>query len=125
MKPTLVIVVDDEALIVRQVEEALHAAGVDVLTANSAEQALDLLATPRAAAALITDIQLPGMSGWDLVHHIRRSFPNMPVIYMSGDSTAHWVSEGVPNSLMVGKPFVATQLLAVLTLMLAPAELTA
>ena len=44
---------------------------------------------------------------------------------MSGDSTAHWVSEGVPNSLMVGKPFVATQLLAVLTLMLAPAELTA
>lgn len=37
--------------------------------------------------------------------HIRRAKPAMPVVYVSGDSAIHWGSEGVPNSIMIAKPF--------------------
>ena len=112
MKPTLVMVVDDEAHIVRQIAEALRAAGYDVVAAASAEQALERIANARHAAALVTDIRLPGMSGWKLAREVRRRFPRIAIIHMSGYSAAQRSSEGVPNSVMLDKPFVAAQLLA-------------
>ncbi len=118
MKPTLVMVVDDEALIARQVAETLIAAGYDVIAASSAEQALEHVAVSGEAAALVTDIRLPGISGWELAREVRRLFPRMAVIYMSGDSAAQWFSEGVPNSIMLDKPFAASQLLAAVISML-------
>jgi len=35
----------------------------------------------------------------------------MPVVDMSGDSASEWSSKGVPNSLMVAKPFAPTQVI--------------
>ena len=41
----------------------------------------------------------------------------MPVVYMSGNSEHEWSSKGVPNSIMITKPFAAAQLVtAVATL---------
>lgn len=118
MKSTTVIVVDDEALIVRQIAETLVAAGYNVIGAAHAEQALERLAVSRGAAALVTDIRLPGMSGWELAREVRRLFPRIAVIYMSGDSAVQWLSESVPSSIILDKPFVASQLLAAVISML-------
>lgn len=120
MKPKLVMVVDDEALIAQWIEETLRAAGFEVVVAASAEAALEHVETALDAAAHVTDIRLPGMSGWELARHVRRRFPSVAVIYISGDSAAHWPSEGVPNSAMIAKPFVASELLAVLASLLEP-----
>ncbi|ESY04072.1 hisitidine kinase [Mesorhizobium sp. LNJC399B00] len=49
--------------------------------------------------------------------HLRGANPTMPVIYMSGDGADDWPS-GVPNSLMITKPFVMPQIITGLATLL-------
>jgi hypothetical protein len=42
----------------------------------------------------------------------------MPVIYMTGDSAAQWSANGVPNSVLLRKPFVDAQLTTALATLL-------
>ncbi len=46
----------------------------------------------------------------------------MPLIYMSGDSSGEWASQGVPNSIMIGKPFAFPQLITALSMLLNEAD---
>lgn len=67
-------------------------------------------------AGLVTDIRLGvGPSGWDLARQARRSRPDLPIIYMTGDSGADWPAEGVPRSLVVQKPFASGQIVTALS----------
>ena len=62
--------------------------------------------------ALVTDINLQGkMDGWEVAQHAREIDPVFPVVYMSGAAAADWASKGVPNSIMLSKPFAPAQLL--------------
>jgi DNA-binding response OmpR family regulator len=62
--------------------------------------------------ALVTDINLIGkMDGWEMAQHAREIEPDFPVVYMSGAAAADWTSKGVPNSIMLAKPFAPAQLL--------------
>ena len=42
--------------------------------------------------------------------HAREIEPDFPVVYMSGAAAADWTSKGVPNSIMLSKPFAPAQL---------------
>jgi DNA-binding NtrC family response regulator len=67
---------------------------------------------------LITDIRMSGGSGWDIAKRARELSPGVPVVYVTGDSAAEWSSKGVPNSLLVEKPFAPAQVVgAISTLM--------
>ena len=44
----------------------------------------------------------------------RRTFPQMAVVYVTGDSAGDWPSEGVPGSVCIQKPFVAAQIITAL-----------
>jgi hypothetical protein len=46
------------------------------------------------------------IDGWEIDRHAREIDPEFPVVYMSGDSAEAWASKGVPNSIMLAKPFV-------------------
>jgi hypothetical protein len=46
----------------------------------------------------------------------------MPVVYMSGDSSPEWSSKGVPNSLMVAKPFAPAQIITAVSTLLNAAD---
>jgi DNA-binding NtrC family response regulator len=62
--------------------------------------------------ALVTDINLQGkMDGREVAQHAREIDPAFPVVYMSGAAAADWASKGVPNSIMLSKPFAPAQLL--------------
>jgi DNA-binding NtrC family response regulator len=62
------------------------------------------------AAGLVTDVRLgSGPDGWDVARHARHKKPDMPVVYMTGDSAANWAAEGVPKSLLLMKPFAPAQ----------------
>ncbi|TIS13181.1 MAG: response regulator [Mesorhizobium sp.] len=115
-----ILVVEDEPLILLEIETALEEAGFAVSGLTSAEAALSAFdAAPETIKALITDIRLgPGKSGWDLAREIRAANPAMPVIYISGDSAVHWPSEGVPNSVMIAKPFFMPQITTALATLL-------
>jgi FixJ family two-component response regulator len=67
---------------------------------------------------LVTDIRLPGESdGWDLARRARELNAQLPVVYVTGDSAADWSVKGVPNSVVIQKPYAAIQLVtAVATL---------
>lgn len=66
--------------------------------------------------ALVTDISLDGkIDGWEVARHVREIDPEYPVIYMSGASAADWASKGVPNSVILSKPFAPAQLVTAIS----------
>jgi DNA-binding response OmpR family regulator len=68
---------------------------------------------------LITDIQLgTGPNGWEVGRRAREVVPGLPVVYMSGDSAHDWTAQGVPESVMLQKPFVIAQLVTAITTLL-------
>ena len=47
-----------------------------------------------------------------MAQHAREIEPEFPVVYMSGKSAQEWTVKGVPNSIMLEKPFAAAQLVS-------------
>ncbi|TPG14712.1 response regulator [Sphingomonas koreensis] len=117
---TILFLVEDEILIQQMLEDALTDAGFKVVIAgNGAEAITELGDEATRFCAVVTDIRLgAGPSGWDVGQRARELVHDMPIVYMSGDSGHEWASKGVPNSIMVGKPFAPAQIVtAVATLM--------
>lgn len=107
-----VLVVEDEALLAFDLEHELLASGYKVEVATNGDDAITLLDGPGKFAAVLSDIRLgSGSDGWAVAKHARRIDPKVPIVYMSGNSSADWASEGVPGSLMLTKPFAMAQLI--------------
>lgn len=114
-----VLVVDDEPLIALLVEAALGDAGFAVAIAHSEAEALSSVDTTGSSlAALVTDIRLGTGSGWVVATHARVQNPDLPVVYISGDSGGLWKVHGVPESIMISKPFAVGQVVAAVTTLL-------
>ena len=113
MELPIILVVDDDHLIQGLVEDTLREGGFDTAVAASGEEALTLLQGHTSKyRALVTDIDLRGkMDGWEVAQHAREIAPDFPVVYVSGAAAADWTSKGVPNSIMLAKPFAPAQLL--------------
>ena len=61
--------------------------------------------------ALVTDIRLRGtMDGWEVARQAREIDPEFPVVYITAAHANQWASRGVPNSVLLTKPFVPAQL---------------
>jgi len=107
-----VLVVDDEPLIALSIADTLDEAGFAHEICHSGDSAMTALTrTEPAFCALVTDIRLgAGPSGWDVARHAREVHAGLPVIYISGDSAADHSAYGVPDSIMIQKPFVAMQI---------------
>lgn len=108
----IVLVVEDEPLIGLTIQESLEEAGYDVRLMKSAVQALhEFESAADALNALVTDIRLQDeKDGWQIARRARELNPLLPVVYMSGDSAGDHTSQGVPDSIMVQKPFAAAQI---------------
>jgi DNA-binding response OmpR family regulator len=109
----IILVVEDDQLVRSLVEETLSDGGFEPAIATSGEEAVVLLKRQKGKyRALATDILLQGkMDGWEIAQHAREIDPEFPVVYMSGAAAADWASKGVPNSIMLSKPFAPAQLL--------------
>jgi DNA-binding response OmpR family regulator len=109
--PVILVIEDDDA-IQTVVEDALSEAGFEPAVAASGEEAVTLLKGVRDKyRALVTDIGLRGrIDGWEVARQAREIDPAFPVVYVSGASAADWPSKGVPNSIMLEKPFAPVQL---------------
>lgn len=106
----------DEPLVAMFVQEALESEGFAVFhfaDAGAAKQAV--LETIETAAALVTDVRLgEGLTGWELARLARERCSDLPVVFISGDSAINHSAQGVPDSVMLQKPFVAAQLITAL-----------
>jgi DNA-binding response OmpR family regulator len=109
----VVLIVEDDQLVQGVVEDCLSEGGFEVVIATSGENAIELLdASEGKYRALVTDINLgpSKIDGWDVAKHARELDPNFPVVYMSGKDADDWSAYGVPNSIMLAKPFAPAQL---------------
>ena len=48
------------------------------------------------------------MDGWEVAKRAREIDPEFPVVYMTGTSADDYGSQGVPNSILLNKPFAVT-----------------
>lgn len=80
-----VLVVEDDADILRLVQIILEEAGFEVLAANSAAQAIGIeTGFSRTIHLLLSDIMMPDMCGPDLAKTLKQRRPEMRVMLMSG-----------------------------------------
>jgi len=107
----VILVVEDEDLVQALVEGALREAGFELEVVASAEEAIGLLKDNHNYRALVTDINLAGgLDGWEVAKHAREIDPGFAVVYMTGAAADQWASHGVPNSILLTKPFAPAQL---------------
>ena len=116
----IILVVEDDPIIQNLIDDALSDGGFDVDIASTGEEAVILLAAGKKAyRALVTDINLPGkLDGWEVSRRAREIDADCPIVYVSGDSGADWASKGVPNSIMLTKPFAPAQLVTAVSQLL-------
>jgi two-component system cell cycle sensor histidine kinase/response regulator CckA len=107
----VVLVVDDDPRVRDLVSVVLRSANYQVLSAASPDEALAIVGGATDIALVLSDIVMPGMSGYDLADEIRAIRPSIRLAFMSGfasDALQHAAS-----ALCVTKPFTVESLLSV------------
>lgn len=108
----IVLLVEDEAPVRALAERALRQAGWTVLTAGSAEAALDRL-DGASIDLLVSDIVLPGMDGTALLTRLRASRPHLPAILVSGYAESAVRGDLPPDDVaFLPKPYALKALVA-------------
>jgi len=116
----VVLVAEDDQEIQIIVEDSLTEGGFEPAIAPSGEEAVTLLKGNKGSyRALVVDVNLRGrMDGWEVAKHAREIDPEFPVIYMTGAGADKWPSLGVPNSILLEKPFAPAQLVTAVSQLL-------
>jgi DNA-binding response OmpR family regulator len=120
MSVAILLLVEDDANLQSMLEIALSGEGFDIVLASNGTEAIAALdADGVRFKGVVTDIRLgAGPNGWEVGKHARETAAGMPIIYMSGDSAHEWSANGVPESVMLQKPFVIGQLITAITTLL-------
>ncbi len=108
----LILLLEDDPAIRALARQLLEANGLTVLAAGTGEDALELWRRHRADVRLLfTDLVLPGgLSGRDVATRILADQPDLPVLYMSGFSSA-WSDRSFFNATnFLAKPFHPAEL---------------
>ena len=123
----LLLLVEDEVLTREMLVEALEEAGFSTLVAVDARAATPLFEERSGEIrGLVTDISLGhDMDGWQLARAAREVASDLPVVYISGSSGHEWAARGVPNSLMITKPFAPAQVVVAISSLLVASDATA
>jgi CheY-like chemotaxis protein len=118
-EPTILVIEDDEP-IQTVVEDALIEGGFEPAIASSGEEAVTLLKGRLINyRALVTDINLKGrIDGWEVARQARELDPEFPIVYITGAGADKWPSRGVPNSILLEKPFAPAQLITAVSQLL-------
>jgi DNA-binding response OmpR family regulator len=116
----VILVIEDDPPIQVVVEDALADGGFEPAIAPSGEEAVTLLkGNRRKYCALVTDINLMGrIDGWELARLAREINPEFPILYITGAHADQWPSRGVPNSVLLTKPFAPAQLVTAVSRLL-------
>ena len=103
-----ILVVEDEAALLRVTQQSLEAVGYTILAAHSPEEASRISEShPGPIHLLVTDVIMPGMNGAQLAAVLSAQRPEMKVLYVSGYTDDTIVRHGVlePGLAFLQKPF--------------------
>ena len=112
IRPTKVLVVDDEQDLVEIMRIYLERMGYEVYEANDAGTALDVVRAHPCIDLLITDIIMPGgINGVELAYDIRELLPKIKIVYSSGFPANSMADRGLPSldAPMLRKPYTLSE----------------
>jgi DNA-binding NtrC family response regulator len=95
MTKPLVLLVDDEIPFVETMTKRLSKRDLNIISAFSGEEALEALNKNRNTDVIILDVKMPGMDGIETLGRIRKQFPLMEVIMLTGHATVETAIEGM------------------------------
>ncbi|MEK6777393.1 MAG: response regulator [bacterium] len=86
MKDIKVLLVDDEEAFVNTLAQRLKMRDLKVETAYNGEQALSYV-KEKEPDVMVLDLKMPGLHGMDVLRKIRKAYPNIQVIVLTGHGT--------------------------------------
>lgn len=108
----VVLVVEDEVMIREFVAEDLQEAGYQVLTANNAKAAVDILQVRPDIHLVFTDVNMPGtMNGLQLAACVRDRWPRTHIVVTSGKC---WSADKLAGAVFVPKPYLLSNLIDII-----------
>lgn len=108
-----ILLVEDEAILRRAAKFILESQGYKVLLATNGQEAIDIVqSTTGNLSLVITDVIMPVMSGRVLVEHLRRDYPQLKILFVSGYTDDEVVKYGVfaSEDAFLQKPFTPPML---------------
>ena len=107
-----VLLVDDDPSVLQGTERLLVKLGHRVVCAKGGEEALKVLSNDTAFDLVLLDLSMPGMTGRELLVHLRESYRDLKVIVCSGysDDAIEMLDSSLPPDAFLAKPFRMDQL---------------
>lgn len=113
-----ILVVEDDRLLLRVTLELLRDEGYQALSASDGANALTTLRAWPETSLLVSDINMPGMNGLDLVKIARSEFPGLTTLLISGREVVDVKALAQPAAFLQ-KPFSASSFLSLVRQLLA------
>lgn len=108
-----IVIIEDEEMVRQSLDDSLVERGFEVFAYEAAEPALasDIL---NLADAVIMDIHLPGINGWEATAQIKKNYPGIPVIMLTAYSDLNYRVQGFDTGAddYIIKPFFMEELAA-------------
>jgi DNA-binding NtrC family response regulator len=110
-----ILIVDDELLIRDLLYDYFAAKDFTIMTANNAEEAMEIFDENGDFDCVLTDIKMDGIDGLQLVDHIKQANSQVPVIVMTGFPSVDTAVEALRKRVYdyIIKPFNINKLCAV------------
>ena len=95
MTAPFIMLVDDEVLFVETMAKRLEKRNIEILFAFSGEECLEKLKMNENLEVIVLDIVMPGMNGLETLKEIKKVFPLIEVIMLTGNATIETAIEGM------------------------------
>jgi len=107
------LLVDDETPFLEITEKRLAARNVETLTATTGEECLEKLAAHETLDVVVLDMKMPGMDGIDVLKNIKKDYPLIEVIMLTGHGTMETAIKAMKKGAFdfLVKPFNIDELL--------------
>ena len=96
MEAMKIMLVDDEERFLSTTQKLLHKKGIDTVTAANGAEALEML-QHKHVHVVILDVKMPGMDGNETLKEIKRRFPLVEVIMLTGHATVESAIDGLKS----------------------------
>ena len=115
-----ILIVDDEPTIVEFVDRVLRGAGYETATAAGGAAAIQTVETSARFDLIVTDVNMPEMSGPEMVALLRKQQPDVPVLYLTGFNDQLFAAKNIlwEGEAYLDKPTTVDGLLQAVSLML-------
>jgi CheY-like chemotaxis protein len=104
-----ILVVDDEPIVLRVASSILSGCGYEVISAPNGRQALEILQVSPTPDLVLSDMEMPGIKGQELLEEVKHVAPSTARMLMSGHAPPTVIAIDVP---FLAKPFTPDKLVA-------------